>query len=64
MHAFILDHLTPQVQSLLGEAKKIQVRDEYKFCWVKNVTIYLRKEENSRRVAIKSIDDLENIEDR
>jgi hypothetical protein len=62
-HALILDHLTPQVQPLLGEAKKIQARDEYKFCWVKNFTIYLRKEENSRRVAIKSIDDLENLED-
>ena len=49
-HALILDHLTPQVQSLLGEAKKIQARDEYKFCWVKNVKIYLRKEENSGRV--------------
>ena len=40
-HALILDHLTLQVQSLLSEAKKIQACDEYKFCWVKNFTIYL-----------------------
>ncbi|CAB3989266.1 Hypothetical predicted protein [Paramuricea clavata] len=63
-HALILDHLTPQVQSLLGEAMKIQTRNEHKFCWVKNFTTYLRKEENSQHVAIKSIEDLENLENR
>lgn len=59
--ARIFDHLTPNVQKLLIEAKKCQVQNHYKFCWVKNFKVYLRKFEASRPILVKSIDDLENI---
>ena len=59
--AKIFDHLTPNVQKLLIEAKKCQVQNHYKFCWVKNFKVYLRKFEASRPILVKSIDDLENI---
>lgn len=59
--ARILDHLTPQVQKLLAETKKYQLRKGFRFCWVKNFTVYLRESEDSQPIQIKTRKELENI---
>ena len=46
LNARVYDHLTPKVQKLLTEAKKFQQQYAYRFCWIKNLTIYLQKAED------------------
>ena len=60
-HAAIYDHLSPRLQSLLSDAKKIKERFLFSFCWAKNSTIWLRKNENSRPIAIKNSTDLSSL---
>ena len=59
--ARILDHLTPNVQWLLAEAKKYQRQHNYRFCWVKNYVILLRENEQSDPIQINSLNDLVNL---
>ena len=56
--ARIFDHLTPKKQNLLFEAKKFKERNHYQFCWAKNSTIYLRKDESSRVIKISNTNTL------
>ena len=60
-HAAIYDHLSPRLQSLLSDAKKIKERFLFSFCWAKNSTIWLRKNETSRPIAIKNSTDLSSL---
>ena len=60
-HAAIYDHLSPRLQSLLSDAKKIKERFLFSFCWAKNSTIWLQKNENSRPIAIKNSTDLSSL---
>jgi hypothetical protein len=61
LNARVYDHLTPKVQKLLTEAKKFQQQYVYRFCWIKNSTIYLRKAEDSRPIIIKKPGDLQDL---
>ena len=56
--ARIFYHLTPKGQNLLFEAKKLKERNHYQFCWAKNSTIYLRKDESSSVIKISDTDTL------
>ena len=60
----LFDHLTPQIQQLMVDAKKFQNRKGYKFCWAKNFVVYLRQAEDSRPILSKSRADLENFAER
>ena len=44
----IYDYLTPKLQQLLYKAKRFQADNNYKFCWSKSSTIFLRENEQSR----------------
>ena len=55
------DHLTPKKQNLLFEAKKFKELNHYQFCWAKNSTIYLRKDESSRVIKISDTDTLRRL---
>ena len=57
----IFDHLTPKKQNVLFEAKKFKERNHYQFCWAKNSTIYLRKDESSRVTKISGTDTLRRL---
>ena len=59
--ARIFDHLTPKKQNVLFEAKKFKERNHYQFCWAKNSTIYLRKDESSRVTKISGTDTLRRL---
>ena len=57
----ILDHLTPRMQELYGNAKSFKTRFGFQFCWAKNGTIFLRRSEDSRPLKVRSPDDLSRI---
>ena len=59
----IVEHLTPKIQTLFSEAKRFQNQHNYKFCWVKNSVIFLRKTEDSTQIQIHSSQDLESLAD-
>lgn len=48
----IFDHLTPKKRNLLFKAKKFKEQNHNRFCWAKNSTIYLRKDEGSGAIKI------------
>ena len=57
----IVEHLTPNVQNLLFETKRYQKQHNFKFCWVRNFNIYLRKTEDSDQISIRCSRDLEKL---
>ena len=59
----IVERLTPKIQTLFSEVKRFQNHHNYKFCWVKNSVIFLRKTEDSNHVQIHCSQDLENLAD-
>ena len=59
--ARIVDHLTPKKQNLLFDAKKFKERNHYHFCWAKNSTICLGKDESSRVIKISDTDTLRRL---
>ena len=48
----LFDHLTPKIQQLPVDAKKIQNRNGYKFSWAQNCLVYLRQTEDSRPILL------------
>jgi hypothetical protein len=60
-YAGIYDHLTPKQQKLLADTKKFKSDNDYKFCWIKNNTIFLRKTENSQPIMIKEQCNLDTL---
>lgn len=57
----ILEHLTPKQHDLLKKTKAFQQRNEYEFCWVKNQTILLRENGDSKIIRISTQGDLEQL---
>ena len=57
----ILDHLTPRMQELYGNAKSFKTRFGFQFCWAKNGTIFLRRSEDSRPLKVRDPDDLSRV---
>ena len=57
----LYDHLSPCLQSLLSDAKKVKERLNLAFCWAKNSTVWLMENEQSRPIAIKCARGLDNF---
>ena len=57
----IYEHLTPRLQTLLFEAKKVQNRYGFKYCWAKNNYICLRKSDDTSVVRMKTLEDLAKL---
>ena len=58
---YINESLTAATRSLLAAAKKEQLNKKYKFLWIRNADILLRKKEGDSVVVIKSVGDLEKL---
>ena len=54
----ILQHLTPRLQELLFEGNKYKRENHFKFCWVKNKIVCLRKTENDQIIKLAKLQDL------
>lgn len=55
---FINEHLAPKRKQLLMQAKIKKNEKNYKFLWTKGGKIFVRKNETSRVIPIRSLDDL------
>ncbi|XP_013172169.1 PREDICTED: uncharacterized protein LOC106121191 [Papilio xuthus] len=55
---YVTEHLTPENKSLHAATRKKAKELSYKFVWVRNGRIYVRKDENCQQLFIKSIDTL------
>ncbi|XP_026331787.1 uncharacterized protein LOC113239134 [Hyposmocoma kahamanoa] len=58
---FVNDHLTPSNKDLLTKAKKIAKDKGFLYSWVKHSKIYLRKNDTSPVIQVKSEKDLMKI---
>ena len=58
----IYEHLSPRMQELFYQAKNLQKRCNFKYCWSKSANIYLKEYDTSRAVRIRSLDDLGRFE--
>lgn len=58
---FVNEHLTPENKQLLNAVKSLAKEKSYKFTWVRNCTIFLRKNEESPVLTITSEKDFRKI---
>ncbi|KAL3265837.1 hypothetical protein HHI36_010033, partial [Cryptolaemus montrouzieri] len=55
------EDLTRAKRELFTQARKIKMERGYKFAWMKNGRIYIRKTENGQAMLIKKLDDLHDL---
>ncbi|KAL3278919.1 hypothetical protein HHI36_016437 [Cryptolaemus montrouzieri] len=55
------EDLTRAKQEPFTQARKIKMERGYKFPWVKNGQIYIRKTEDGQAILIKKLDDLNDL---
>lgn len=58
---FVNEHLAPGIKRLLYLSKQYKLEQNFKYCWVKDGKIFLRKEDNSRVIRVKKESDLFNL---
>lgn len=58
---FIAEHLSPTNKALHAAARIKAKEKKYKFVWIRDGHIYVRKDENSRYILIKSMESLDKI---
>lgn len=58
---FVNEFLTRKTKNLLWKTKQIKSEKKFKFLWIKNGTILLRKNENSETIRITSEENLGNL---
>lgn len=58
---FVAEHLTPENRSLHAAARIKAKGLAYKFIWVRNGRIFVRKDETSQAIAIRCMDSLNRI---
>lgn len=58
---FLNEHLTPNRKELFFHCRKFKSNNNYKYAWVKDGKIFIRKDEDSRVVRITCTDDLLNV---
>lgn len=56
---YINENLTPENRQLFYNARKNSKETGYRFCWVKNGKIFIRKDENSVTIHIKDMSELQ-----
>ncbi|XP_050684069.1 uncharacterized protein LOC126978977 [Leptidea sinapis] len=58
---FVNEHLTPVNKNIFNEAKKLALEKGYKFIWIRNCNIFLRRSEQQPVISINSMKDLAKI---
>lgn len=58
MPIYFNEHLAPELKKLFYLARKYKTENNFKYCWVKDGKILIRKSESSRIYRIKNEDDL------
>ena len=57
----IVEHLSPREQTLFYNAKKFKNENDWKFCWFKNGSVFLRETEGSRIFKLYNLEQLSNL---
>lgn len=55
------EHLTPINKKLLYETKQLSKSKNYKYIWISDGKVFIRKEDNTKSIKIRSLDDLKLI---
>nr|XP_042912277.1 uncharacterized protein LOC110282482 [Parasteatoda tepidariorum] len=58
MPVYFNEHLTPELKHLFYLSRKAKSEKGFKFCWVRDGKIFLRKDESSKIIRVKSSQDL------
>lgn len=58
---FVCEHLSPTNKALHAAARKRAKEAGYKFVWIRNGRVFVRKSEETEYILIKSLDMLKNI---
>lgn len=61
---FVSEHLTPENKSLHAATRKLSKELGYKFVWVRNGRIYIRKDEDAQAIYIRNRESLKLINPR
>ncbi|XP_059045767.1 uncharacterized protein LOC131841464 [Achroia grisella] len=60
-HIFINEHLTPYNKQLLKKSKDLAKVKKYQFVWIKNGSIFIRKDDTAHAIQIFTEEDLKKI---
>ena len=58
----IYDHLSPRMQAVLFQAKKVKEELHYQYCWLKGPVTCLRKNSTSQIIKLKSMADIDKLQ--
>lgn len=58
---YVCEHLTPQTKQLHAEARIKAKELSYRYCWVRDGKVFLRKTDNSNYIIVKDIIVLNNL---
>lgn len=58
---YISEALTPTARKLLYQSREFKKKYDFKFCWVSNGRIFLKKSEDKPAILIKSTEQIEGI---
>lgn len=58
---FVREHLSPETKVLHATARKFKKDNGYKYCWVRNGQVYLRKSADANHVHVKNLDVLNKL---
>lgn len=58
---YVVDHLTPETKKIHAIARETARKLQYKFVWVKNGRVFMRKTETSEHIMIRDLSQLEAL---
>lgn len=58
---YVVEHLTPEVKKLHAFARLTAKKLNYKFVWIKNGRVFLRKTDNSNHIVVRNFEQLEKL---
>lgn len=58
---YVNDHLCPAMKKLFFDVRNFKKTHSFKYCWVRDSKIYLRKDEQSVAIKVRKLSDLPNV---
>ncbi|CAK1589737.1 unnamed protein product [Parnassius mnemosyne] len=59
---FVVEHLTPELKKIHAHARATAKKLKYKFVWIKNGRVFLRKTDNSEHIVVRNIEQLKELQ--
>lgn len=59
---YVREHLSPQTKQLHAAARHFKKENKYKFVWVRNGQVYLRKADDTEHIHVKNLDVLKSLQ--